>query len=258
MLAKCVKQRRQGLIGAIMPMFAPDFVFPPAGAMVWMENSKLRRILACTDNLEDTVCSSISPFGSNGIHCSHSSTTVSPMDAHCGKLLPRKVIDSIFEVLLKEQSDLGKDCLGSWCSTNGYVVASLYCKSCAELYTAALLSNMVVCRDLVLVSEAFDCKDLLDVSGSNDALTSSKRLYLVSRKFVTRFRNMLHKFIRQTLGKPESILHGMYAFRGSDLFEHSHDVADSDALDPTVNGCITCKWHGSIWLGTACHCLAMA
>lgn len=235
---------------------------------VWVDGNVLLRFFSCLDGMDDTL--KHQPLlHHRKLLCSHGNGGLHPRVAKRGKLLPRNVYDVVISLLRQEQIQF----TGSSKNRRGMSAANqennkdgisdciispssrLFCHECAESYRSELAERE---RSLSLVLKLYDALDSKVNDFDAKSLPVGQDIYAVSRNFATAFKKHAERVLKETMS-PQVVCEGIDLLDLSFLPAFSSDApvvgkpgatgeADeaaagaSDALDPLVNGKISCKY----------------
>lgn len=231
-------------------MFPDWSSLKPGLERVWVEGESLRRFLSSRE------CGVLST--SRSLLCEHERPGLHPRIARRGKLVARKVYEELLVARGKERPDLGDSGL-----RQSVVVVSpssgLECEQCSKEYCKDLGDKL---RQLELVAKLYDILDPkekeypLEFDPAHPPTEECDLfVYLVSRKFSSSFRTRVTGLIKM-MGQADStkansntvfedgtecLAEGLDALHPSYLSFHDDSDTSDTALDPTVNGQITCK-----------------
>lgn len=223
----------------------------------WVDGEILRRFMSCEDPMDDILRNANEPILKHrDILCEHGG--LHPRVSRRGKLLSPESYKAYTSLLYAEKQlimkDRGTSCGKIKCDLHISTKSNLRCTICAEKYKAELKEKLDKFRCLAKLYHALD--------PSNDILISEQRddeeLYVVSRIFVTNFRKFALKLMKEATGTgaktSNAILEsnaGIDAFDIKTLVPWSYDTLSDDgimkvdqgAIDPSVNGKITCECY---------------
>lgn len=241
--AERLQRRRQEICREMLPaMTAMD-----TEDVVWVNADFFRRFISCTDRLDEALDATDDGPVLRHRHllCSHETQGLHPSIARKGKLLPRKLYEFYVSNLEFEQtSRLGQSLVITDCVITPN--DNIFCKKCAESYRINIAASLDVAKSFKYLWEALDPKEN-DVSRFKEVDEICERdedeyVYIVARKFITRFRNAFARGMKQLASQ---YIGGESVARGIDdldltSFAITSDLS-ADAMDPSINGDLTCR-----------------
>jgi hypothetical protein len=261
-----LQDRRRKIRTCIFPTLASYQIgFHKREDFVWVDALSLRRYMSCDYLRKDEYGNAKKiPFFQHGrfFFCGHQSDRgVHPVIARRGKLLPRPIYDALLQGLAAERPTL-------FCDTKygvreisdcpGIPAERLYCSTCSKSYCQELSETVQLCEKILFLYERLDPKegDFEDDSkGDNIAASREIHGYIVSRRFVSRFRNRAARLfksfdslhdttisgpIHKTSKKCESFAEGFHSVRAREVMFENTDSKSDDDLDIFINSNITC------------------
>ena len=241
-----LNQRRSDIQTAMLGrLFSP---LPIDDALIWVEATKLRSFLSCrrSTDLKDF------PFGPGAQDpCIHGK--LHPRIARKGKLLTREMYDAYVLLVSKalRQEVIPKSV---------FTKSNLVCQECAAEYKGALRKKLEIVQAARRLYEGLDPKnDNFSLRATSPFQHESDRLaFIVSKKFVTKFRQAVTKLMKMSLvlevsttfdevptrnAELESLAEGLDAFDLSTVTQTSGMITENSwPQNEIVNDTITCKF----------------
>ena len=220
---------------------------------VWVNASSLRELFAVNGLCEDILKRRFRVLDSER-RCAHGDGTLHPRIARRGKVISRILFDSIMAVLDDEgkQSDAAE--MGM--PVGSLILAgALRCPDCEADYRKPLQERLSLAQATQYLYDHLDPKyDDLVRDVSEDAMEeepSTFPVFVVSRRFVTRFRNSVSGLMRSLQQADaganfergaviESTAEGLDGYGIHSLSYAAQPVKTGDEVDPTVNESILC------------------
>jgi hypothetical protein len=267
-VANQLKKRRELLCTNVLPMLA-FFEATNPNNLVWVETSFLRQFLSCKDLLSAQLKHKIQSH--RDLLCSHENPALHPRIARRGKLLPKDAYNSLMDIIQGEIHDtIDSDIPNP--SMHDLPISSpcnLLCEYCMQEYRSELVRKVSFASSVKYLYDELDPKELKHsrdlqpgdkIIGEND-----QYVYIVSRKFVTWFRNKAMRFMKQAINTKEepmlqsdvqiatkSIASGLDGLNFEEFwrFEESNllfgtvkacDIEEDEGIAIRVNGTLTCE-----------------
>lgn len=229
---------------------------------VWVAFEPLLRFISCTDRLENLlrIPNDQPILRHHELLCKHDPPGLHPRVARKGKLLPKSVYDAYEEALAIERHSMTGAPKES--PVNDCVIQpseSLFCQQCGKDYTSELQKTYDRASSLKILADSLDPTEnnfKLDPGlGETWGNECDRYAYIVSRKFITWFRNKvaaLEKNHTKAIADAKSVecdvdmlhLSAENAAEGLDhldLSEFERKEEDDEAIVVHVNGHIVCK-----------------
>ena len=186
--------------------------------MVWVDGKSLRRFVACDVRFPHTGVGGASSF-----LCRHGSG-LHPRVAQRGKVISEDTFNALRFLEAYETNGEIQDTPPA--GTHGIPVEQLYCHACQLSYIDEMKQKVNTIRNLMSLS-----------SGLNETTSTSGdagRNMLISRRFVTQFRDAFTKLCKEALSTAVGL-------DGFDVSKLHPTKATDNSIDPLVNTSILCK-----------------
>ena len=260
-----LQRRKREIETRLFDAFSQSDGLDDTSAPVWVDGSILLRFFSCLDGMEN-LFKTYPLLHHRQVLCSHDGGGLHPRVAKVGKVLPRNIYDIIVSLLREEQRQFHSEngTISSYANLekaesgiSDFVItpsSHLFCQECVESYRSELANKE---RSLSLVLKLYDALD----SKMNDLETKSlplgQDIYAISRHFVTTFKKHAERAMKETMS-PQVICEGIdlldlsflpafssgatISMKAGATGEAAEAAAGvSEALDPLVNGKITCE-----------------
>lgn len=201
-VANQLKKRRERLCVDVIPKLA---VFDTTNLfnLVWIETSFLRQVLSCKELLTAQLEHPAILVSHHDLLCSHDPPALHPRIARGGKLIPKDVYDSLMIILHEEIHDTVGTNIPNRIVHDPPISLqnNLVCEHCIEAYRSELDGKVSFA---IAVKNLFDDLDPKEMKysrylqpGETIEKGGDQYVYLVSRKFITWFRNKTLRFMKQ-------------------------------------------------------------
>lgn len=239
---------------------------PASQSAVWVDGDVLRSFLSCDKAELGSIVTASGPLlRHKHLLCEHGAG-LHPRTARKGKLLPRPLYDALVSLMLGERRMLNDEDEADSTShideddVNDCIITldqNMRCEVCAESYKAELRQKIdTLCR-LQQLYDAFGGKGKTRIEIDDDSSESENGgyVYLVSAKFVTKFKNCVNALMKTAVatelqsqvgakkgkGKAELYCEGLDSIDLSDFDPNSS--SNELELDQFVNSAITCTFY---------------
>jgi hypothetical protein len=203
-VANQLKKRRDRLCVDVLPKLA---IFDTTNLynQVWIETAFLRQVLSCKELLTAQLCNPAT-LSRDELLCSHELAALHPRIARGGKLIPKDAYDSLMIILHEEiQDTTGADIPNRIVHDPPITLeSSLVCEHCMHAYRSELDGKASFA---IAVKNLYDELDPKEIKysryiqpGETIEESGDQYVYLVSRKFITWFRNKMQRFMKQANG----------------------------------------------------------
>lgn len=265
--AKRLERRRDIIRSQMFPNLSTCQLTNPDD-LVWVESTPLLQFMSCRDRLRERLeQSDRAVLQHHDLLCSHETPGLHPRVARKGKLLPKLAYEAYIAALRVEKRDiLGRDTDEN--SFNDCLILptdNLICQDCAQEYRSELSQKLKRVLAMKYIYDSLDPKEnkftLERGLGEAWGNESDRYAYIVSRKFVTWFRNKVVRFMKRA-GSAEakcvecesqfialSAENEAEGLDGLDLSEFSVSKDEKTGIEPDdvgvavrVNGPITCEF----------------
>jgi hypothetical protein len=193
--------RRNSLCATMLPMLFADTATP--NNLVWVETSFLRQFMSCADLLTD-VPATEAIMSHCKYMCSHKNPALHPRNARKGKLLPKDAYDAYINIIQEELRDVVGLELSSRIINDCIIIPTenLFCEDCKQEYASELDTKVKLVKALKFLYDKLEPKDVkisrnLPPNATEDA--DHPYTYIVSRKFITWYRNRMARFMKQAV-----------------------------------------------------------
>jgi hypothetical protein len=203
-----LKKRRELLCAHVLPALTSIDKTNP-NDLVWVDASFLRQFISCKDLFVAQIEHKAIPF-QRDILCTHENPALHPRIARRGKLLPKQAYDALMDIIDNEiQDSVGTGILNP---IKGDLLISplrnLVCKCCVQEYRSELVEKLSFVRSVKYLFDKFDPKEMNHSRyiqpGDESMEKGDQFVYIVSRKFITWFRNKTMRLMKQaTMSKAD-------------------------------------------------------
>ena len=263
-VAKQLTKRQERISAEFLPKLTL-FDVKSSDNLVWVETSFLRQFLSCKELLDtQPICEAIPP--DREYLCSHTNPALHPRIARRGKLLPNDAFDALLIIVNDEIHDTA----GAHRTMHDlpiFPLKDIVCKDCTREYRAQLVEKFsFTCAVKSLCDEldpkVLKCSRYLQ-AGESIKDASDQYVYIVSRKFVTWFRNKTMRFMKQaictkgdesklpsgtstsstsiTVGLDGLDINAFWNLKESNFSVVACGAGDDEDLAVRVNGHLTCE-----------------
>jgi hypothetical protein len=262
-VANRLKNRREILCTKMLPKLA---LYDQADTcnVVWVETSFLRQFLSCEELLSENPGTK-TILQHRKLLCSHVVPGLHPRIARRGKLLPKEAYDAFIATIQAEIITLfGTDCL-DWIINDCEITpcTNLVCKECMQEYKTELGETLELAKNLKFLFDILDPKEMkfsrkLEAGEAFDS-QNDQYAYMVSRKFISWFRNKMLRLMKQSGNTAtdqklqtsssvptQCVSEGLDGLNLTDYFVAKYLTSPSNTLDDDgiairVNGPLTCE-----------------
>jgi hypothetical protein len=255
---KRLEKRREVIRTTMFPSIS-YFRQTNPGDMVWVETSFLLQFMSCMDrNFKFVESENEAILRHRKLLCSHKHPRLHPRVARRGKLLTKKSYDAYIAAL---QNEISVHCASNLndSALNDYLIVpidNLICEECSREYRSELSDKLKLAQTLIRLYRDLDPKEKKlppDETGGNEC---DQEAFIVSRKFITWFRNKFLRFIKQctlSIGA-ESVAEGLdcidFSEFASKRVPHVPTGSPEDeGIAVQVNGAVTCELYGVCLIG---------
>lgn len=268
--AKRLERRREIIRTKMFPNFSACQISNPDD-LVWVESTPLLQFMSCRDRLQERLehRNDRAVFQHHDLLCSHEPPGLPPRVARKGKLLPKLAYEAYVAALREEQRALLGGNNDAKCFSECLILPTdnLICKECSDDYGFELLGKR---QKIVKFKDLYDALDPKEMNFSLDLGVDyetygdrcDRYAYIVSRKFITWFRNKVAHLMKQAACsaanatsvdcsneflalRAENVAEGLDGLDLSELEVGSLQnvgpgEVDDESISSRVNGPITC------------------
>lgn len=173
--------------------------------LVWIETSFLRQFLSCKDVFTAQLEQHKAFQSHRDLLCSHKNPALHPRIARSGKLIPKDAYDSLMEIIDGEINGTVESGIANPIKRDVVISlpSNLVCEYCMQEYKSELDGKVSFVSSVKYLYDELDPKELKSPRplqpGEKIEDENDQYKYIVSRKFVTWFRNKTMRFMKHAI-----------------------------------------------------------